>query len=656
MESLIGQIIDSYRIESIIGKGGMGTVYKATDISLDKVVALKMIDHILARDENFLRRFKTEAKALAKLENSNIVSVYTLRETNQGTFIIMEFVNAQTLSEIIRDNGVFSLEDTISISKQLLSAIGYAHKVGVLHRDIKPSNILLTENQHVKVTDFGLAKLIKSHSGESTVTQMRAGTLYYMSPEQVKGLKNVDKRSDLYSIGMTIYEMLAGRVPFEKTDSDYTIQKQIVDGEIPSPVKFNSVLPKQLGKIVLKAISTNPNKRYQSAEEMLAAINEYEKSNIKAKELLPVKQKSIHKRPIFWSLISIVTVLLVFLLFSIPDKHDKTDKEKITNSTLSKISVRTIPEYATIFLNGDSIGVSPVNNFPVTVTNFVLQIKKIGFRTVDTSLIVNKGEYNNFSFFLNKSSSLQNKSSTFAIKNDTQKESYGGLIIRTTPSGASIFLNNIFKGTTPHKYNKLKPGKYDLKISLKKYTQYNTQIIVKKNNIKTVSQTLNPLTSSNNSSESNSNVKEQESVSQIGTINIFVLPYGSIYIDDQLKQEGTNKPYKKELAVGSHVIKVMHPSFGKWEKRIKIEKDGDYHFNINFNKQYKLTVTSNQKLCYIYVDEKSIGQVTPKIIKLRTGLHSISVKKEGYELLGDEYKINIEKDVSEPIYFEMRKK
>ena len=295
MDSLIGKTVDNYRILEVLGRGGMGVVFKALDTSLEKIVALKMIDPFLARDENFVRRFKTEAKALAKLENQNIVGVYALRETESGFFMVMEYVESQPLSQYLQENGPFNITDTISITKQLLNAIGHAHKVGVIHRDIKPSNILLCENGKIKVTDFGLAKVVEAKGPSSTVTQARAGTLYYMSPEQVKGLKNVDSRSDLYSLGISIYEMIAGRVPFDKTDSDFTIQKKIVEGEIPSPVKFNSAIPKKLTKIISKSIDKDPAKRYQTAEEMFADIENFERRNILAdkteRQILLLNQK-----------------------------------------------------------------------------------------------------------------------------------------------------------------------------------------------------------------------------------------------------------------------------------------------------------------------------------------------------------------------------
>jgi len=357
MDSLIGKTVDNYKIIEVIGRGGMGVVFKALDTSLEKIVALKMIDPFLARDENFVRRFKTEAKALAKLENQNIVGVFALRETESGFFMVMEYVESKPLSQYLQENGPFNIKDTISISKQLLNAIGHAHKVGVIHRDIKPSNILLCDNGRIKVTDFGLAKVVEAKGPASTVTQARAGTLYYMSPEQVKGLKNVDSRSDLYSLGISIYEMIAGRVPFDKTDSDFTIQKKIVDGEIPSPIKFNSAIPKKLTKIISKSIDKDPAKRYQSAEEMLADLENFEaeiseesKKSKSKNKVKSVSEKSTSgsafkidfKNPVI--LISAAAALIIFLvLFVIFSSGGETVNE-------AYLTISTTPSESEIFI------------------------------------------------------------------------------------------------------------------------------------------------------------------------------------------------------------------------------------------------------------------------------------------------------------------
>ena len=314
MDQLIGQTIDNYKILEVIGRGGMGVVFKAMDMSLEKIVALKMIDPFLARDENFLQRFRTEAKALAKLENQNIVRVHALRETNLGLFMVMEYVQAKTISEWLKEKGKFTVAETIAIGAQIINAIRHAHKVGVIHRDIKPNNVLLCEDGIVKVMDFGLAKVILDLDSQNTATHAAAGTLYYMSPEQVKGLRNVDKRSDIYSIGMTLYEMLAGRTPFEKGESEFITQKQIVDGKIPSPVKYNSSIPKDLVSIIMKAIDKDPEKRFQATEEMSNALSGIKTITSSGSDL---KRKPDRKKTYISGALLIILVLIRFILFFI---------------------------------------------------------------------------------------------------------------------------------------------------------------------------------------------------------------------------------------------------------------------------------------------------------------------------------------------------
>lgn len=273
MDQMIGKIIDSYKILEVLGRGGMGVVYRAMDLTLDRDVALKMMDVLIASDPNFLKRFQSEAKALAKLQNPNIVGIFALRETEFGVCIVMEFVKGGTLADLLKHGNLLPLPRVVNIFRQLLIALDHAHKAGVIHRDIKPGNVMLAEGDIVKVTDFGLAKIQKTNV--STMTMGTAGTLYYMSPEQIRGLGQVDHRGDIYSAGMALYESLTGRVPFKNEDSDFAVAQMIVEGRIPSPDKMNPSLPKELVRIVMRSIDKDPAKRFQSAAEMAAALGHF---------------------------------------------------------------------------------------------------------------------------------------------------------------------------------------------------------------------------------------------------------------------------------------------------------------------------------------------------------------------------------------------
>jgi len=272
--NMIGRVIGSYRIIEKLGGGGMGIVYKAQHIELERFVALKMMNPALAQDDRYLRRFKEEARALAQLNNPNIVIVHDLLDTESGLFIVMEFVEGITLADKLLQVGPILYEEAMPIFKQALTAMGYAHQAGVIHRDIKPNNIMVTEKGTIKVMDFGLAKIQQGIG--LTKSGYTFGTPPYMSPEQVNGLINVDHRSDIYSLGMTFYELLAGRLPFEKTNSEVDLYKAILNEEFPPPNQYNSLVPPDLAGMVMKAIEKDPEQRFQTTNEMLQEIERFE--------------------------------------------------------------------------------------------------------------------------------------------------------------------------------------------------------------------------------------------------------------------------------------------------------------------------------------------------------------------------------------------
>ena len=411
MDQLIGKIVDNYKILEVIGRGGMGVVFKALDMSLEKLVALKMIDPFLARDENFLRRFKSEAKALAKLENINIVGVHALRETDFGLFMIMEYVQAKTISEWLHEKGRFNVSETIAIGKQIVNAIGHAHKVGVIHRDIKPNNILLCEDGTIKVMDFGLAKVIQEHGSESTMTHTAAGTLYYMSPEQIKGLKNVDKRSDIYSIGMTFYEMLAGRTPFEKSESEFSIQKQIVEGNISLPTKYNPIIPKELVNIIMKCLCIDAEKRYQDTNEISAALSNIKTDESEGEEKTRIfirndqakviNESGPNKKKIYIGGSIIFIVLAVALIYfltgnSAENISPRTDIKNVENSAKiipANLTINSVPGGATVFVNGKLKGKTPVSLDSLAIERYSIDLKLSGYEDWnDAGYLVKSGQ------------------------------------------------------------------------------------------------------------------------------------------------------------------------------------------------------------------------------------------------------------------------
>ena len=279
-DSIVGSEIDGYHVEEVLGRGGMGTVYKAEDTSLARSVALKCLNPELAGDEAFLRRFRSEARAIARIDSPYIVQIHALTQTEIGLVIVMEYVEGGTLKQRIRA-GSAEWEQAIPVIQQMLTALQHAHGAGVIHRDVKPHNILLSDivlahGHRVKMTDFGLAKINRSGDPNRTVTEGVYGTLYYMSPEQVEGHGQIDHRSDLYSLAMTSYEMLAGRLPFDRDSGEYAIMNTIVEGEVLPLAGFAPEVPGQLQEVIMTALATDPADRFQSAEEMKEALEDVE--------------------------------------------------------------------------------------------------------------------------------------------------------------------------------------------------------------------------------------------------------------------------------------------------------------------------------------------------------------------------------------------
>ncbi|MGC8928459.1 MAG: protein kinase domain-containing protein [Myxococcota bacterium] len=258
----------NYEVVKKLGEGGMGVVYKAVHNLSGQEVAIKMLPPELSQDEGIRTRFINEARLLAKLDHPNIVTLYNFLEEDQKFYLIMQFVKGKTLEEHIRERGKIPLEEAIQIFSQVCDALGYAHELGVIHRDIKPANIMITPDKRVKVMDFGIAKL--TGGTKLTATGIAVGTVWYMSPEQIRGAE-LDARSDLYALGITLYEALTGRVPFN-SESDYEVRKSHVELEPPSPRTFDGTLPESVERVLLKVLAKNPADRYQSAQEFKKAI------------------------------------------------------------------------------------------------------------------------------------------------------------------------------------------------------------------------------------------------------------------------------------------------------------------------------------------------------------------------------------------------
>jgi serine/threonine-protein kinase len=269
MSSMIGKEIGIYRITERLGQGGMGVVFKAIDVNLERVVALKLLNSEVAEMPELVQRFHSEARVQAGLSHPNLTTLYAFLVWEGRPVMIMEFIEGETFQSMIARRGPIPANVTVPLFRQALLGVGAAHRRGIIHRDIKPANLMLNQEGIVKVMDFGIAKVM-GVSG-ATRTNMQVGTSWYMSPEQIM-TNAIDTRSDIYSLGVTLYEMLAGQLPFDG-DSDYAVQMAHLEKTPDPPTVHYPHIPPHVVAATMRALAKKPEHRFQSVDEFLAALD-----------------------------------------------------------------------------------------------------------------------------------------------------------------------------------------------------------------------------------------------------------------------------------------------------------------------------------------------------------------------------------------------
>ena len=278
MDKYLGTYLDDrYEILEVIGTGGMAVVYKAMCHRLNRYVAVKILRDELAQDEEFRARFQTEAQAVAMLSHPNIVSVYDVSHSEDVEYIVMELIEGVTLMQYMKKKGALGWKEALHFAVQISKALEHAHEKGIVHRDIKPQNIMILKDGTIKVADFGIAALESAQEKKSDQT---VGSVHYIAPEQARG-EQPDPRSDIYSLGVVMYEMLTGKMPYDGDTAEQVARKHIVGNAVP-PQELNPDIPEELAEITLKAMSADMETRYQTASELLGDLEEFRKQQAAA--------------------------------------------------------------------------------------------------------------------------------------------------------------------------------------------------------------------------------------------------------------------------------------------------------------------------------------------------------------------------------------
>lgn len=339
---MIGNRILNYKIISLLGEGGMGTVYKAFDVQLERYVAIKIISPKLVQNSTFLERFRNEAKNQAKLTHPNIVSVYGFLETPEAIGFVMEFVDGNTISQLLTEYGRLDLIYSLRVIQQVLIAIEYAHTSGYIHRDLKPSNIIIDRNGLVKVMDFGISKSLTENQNLTRVGS-NIGTIHYMSPEQIKGLAPTPK-TDLYSLGITLYEMISGKTPYN-FNSDYEIYEAHLKMRPPKISSVLPMIPVEVDELILSAMNKSSSINFENAGQFRHSIENLifhlpvliDRQNIQGD--INVKNPSkIHRSSnLIIAFTLVITMLVVGLSYLLIDKfilENKTSKDFSKNNDI----------------------------------------------------------------------------------------------------------------------------------------------------------------------------------------------------------------------------------------------------------------------------------------------------------------------------------
>lgn len=676
-DDAIGQVVDGYRIESVLGRGGMGVVYKAEDVALSRPVAIKRVNPSQANRDMFLHRFRSEARALARIDSPHIVSVYALRETDLGLLIVMEYVDGGTLEDRI-DQGPMSIDEALPLFKQMLQAFGDAHKAGVIHRDIKPQNIMLTQDGMVKVTDFGIAKMRKQDTGKTVTQGGQGGTLKYMSPEQISNIEAVDDTSDIYALGMVAYQMLVGKLPFEDTETDFDIMRKVVEGKLPSPTEYRADLPAPLVELITTATAKQQNRRYQSTDEMMAVLEAFEeKAEVDAAAPPPQEPTGTGEPPAFdvddmpEAPPGGETVLAdppdgyantagpapdgETVLAAPPDAEedaeegetalpDADDDTAVRRSPLvwggavalilaltgglwglfgggsdaATLAVTTDPEEATVYIDGDSVGTTPLQNHTVAAGPVQVRIVKEGYTPIDTTLEM-------------EAASAQ------ALGDLELTEGQVRLAVETEPDEARVFVDDEAVGVTPlDSAVQVPTGERMIRIERDGYEPLDTTLTAEADDEplrfeaaltatepppSQSAQTTASTTASEDDASTESAAPAEPASDAVATIQGQAHPSGTITVGEQ----SASNQGQFEVAAGTQQVECSHPEYGRVRTTVTLSAGATEDVQCYFQAQVSV---NSEPWGSVWLNSERTDHTTPtdEPLYLGPGTHEIQVR------------------------------
>jgi formylglycine-generating enzyme required for sulfatase activity/serine/threonine protein kinase len=613
MEDLIGKQLGSYQIVAQLGTGGMATVFKAYQPKMDRYVALKILPRHLSRNPEFSSRFSQEARIIAQLEHPHILPVHDFGESDGYTYLAMRLVKGGSLNDLLKRQGKLELNQIKTIITQVGEALDYAHNKGVIHRDFKPGNILMDEAGNCLLTDFGIAKLIEVTSHLTNPGGV-LGTPVYISPEQGEG-KPIDYRSDLYSLGVVLYQMVTGDVPYKADTPMAVIYKHIHD-PIPLPGRRVSDLPESVERVILRSLAKDPNDRYTSAAEFIKyfqnaieppiaqeihkrepdqepteVTKEYSaetvKSPIKSHEE-PAKEKFKPKKKIRVEMGWMYTVLGILFLAVLSGAGWYYYKNILSMPILN---IESDPSEADVYIDDGHVGTSPIKVQELELGTHKVRISKDLYEEHTEDIFIQKN----------------NPRTVHAV---LVPKPFGDLKVISNPDGADVFIDEVKKGVTP--------------ITLKDLPKGNRKVMIKKEGFDLWQGTVEiiPLKKADLSADL---------ITIYGGVDISSKPSeADVYIDGN--KIGKTPLVLEKVIKGKQNIEVRKQGFNAWKNTIEIKAAETAKVEVDLLTVFgSLNITSDPSEVLVSIDGKNVGQTPLQLNKIRKGKVKISIDKEGFD-------------------------
>ena len=549
----------NFEIIRELGRGGIATVYLVRDRKTGRYYALKKLNNTLLKNHKFVKRFLREAQIGKILNHPNIVKVFDVIEEGDDIYILMEYIDGKTLSQFMNEKKLMDFKTVKYIVISILKALSYANKRGlVAHRDIKPSNIMIDKDGNVKVMDFGIAKVVGSHLTQSTLLL----TPQYASPEQIKG-ENVDIRSDIYSLGITLYYMLTGRPPYEG-DTPYSIFEKQIRKPLPKISDIRRDIPKYIENIIEKATSKNPNNRYRTPYEMMMDLERGKEtltrsSNIRRETYRKTKGTSYNKyrdrsnTSLIVITVSIIAVITVGLLFFVMGRGGKGGV-----SNMGYLSITSNPSGAKVYIDNNEsyIGITPIDRFEIEEGEHRIRLIKDGYEEYEEIVDIERGKEKRLDYILNeKVAEKENKK-----EEDKQNTNICLVSIVSKPDKAEVYINGKYAGLTPINDYKFIPGRHNIEIKKEGYETYKERMQI-------------------NEGEGRKKINVVLTKIEKGTLSITSDPSGAkVYVDGEYK--GTT-PLSIKLKAGTYSVVLKKRGYEEYATDIIIKS----------NKENKISAT-----------------------------------------------------------------